>query len=158
MVIRSSYLCNGISYTGKLASLYWTSPPAICKVVNYRTKLVALYFSSKISMYLHCQVLNKLSERSQHFQLHWRPVHLERRCLGYLADTSHIGLILEIYVDVPSTTEVDYHILGWRQLFCTVLFPPEPWCILSLLWRTRHLVVQLRHIVEHVPHCAWTEQ
>ena len=30
-VVRSSYLHNGISYTGKITSLYWISPPVVYK-------------------------------------------------------------------------------------------------------------------------------
>ena len=38
-VVRSSYLHNGISYTGKMASLYWFSPQ-VPDVTKYKTILV----------------------------------------------------------------------------------------------------------------------
>ena len=33
-VVRSSYLHNGISYTGKMTPLYWISPPAVFVAIN----------------------------------------------------------------------------------------------------------------------------
>ena len=35
MVVRSSYLHNGIFYTGKMASLYWTSPSTLRVEISY---------------------------------------------------------------------------------------------------------------------------
>ena len=51
MVVRSSYLHNGISYTGKMASLYWIGPRAFhkyCKQVikHVMTKWAILYYGA----------------------------------------------------------------------------------------------------------------
>ena len=40
MIVRSSYLHNGISYTGKMTSLYWTSPQESLAVTYHKSTLV----------------------------------------------------------------------------------------------------------------------
>ena len=47
-VVRSSYLHNGISYTGKMTSLYWFSPLASC-VARTSASKVDVYYLEEVS-------------------------------------------------------------------------------------------------------------
>ena len=42
-VVRSSYLHNGISYTGKMTSLYWFSPLEVMKLQNINAYLIGRF-------------------------------------------------------------------------------------------------------------------
>ena len=51
-VVRSSYLHNGISYTGMMTSLYWISPPE----THFRNKLWV--HDKNLKIYIYCSYVN----------------------------------------------------------------------------------------------------
>ena len=61
-VVRSSYLHNGISYTGKMASLYWFSPLAAIiwtnKLASCHGSFCACNATSQWEMTLQCNVIS----------------------------------------------------------------------------------------------------
>ena len=49
-VVRSSYLHNGISYTGKMASLYWISPQVPTNKIHYNNAIMIAMASQTTSL------------------------------------------------------------------------------------------------------------